>query len=88
MAKSLLFQPGQQLREPVDCGPGRQETVARIRKDGRIYSLTIRDKTVPEDPYLVQVKAAIFAMKTAEPYMGQATPRALRDVYIKSAVTI
>ena len=88
MAKSLLFQPGQLLQEPPECGPGRQEVTAKFRKDGRFYNLTVRDKVVPEDPYIVQIKAAAFATKTGEPYMGRVVPRSLRDVFIKNAVTI
>ncbi len=48
-AKSLLYQPSPVLREPPECGAPRQEVVIRMRKDGRVYTMTIRDKTVVED---------------------------------------
>ncbi len=87
-ARSLLFIPGQVLDEPPECKPARQEVTIRVRKNGRLYTMVMRDKTVVEDPYLVQVKAAAFAIQQNEPYMGRAVPRSVRDVYIKTAVTI
>lgn len=88
MAKSLLFQSGTDLLPPPDCGPGRQEAVAKLRKNGRFYTFIVRDRAVVEDPYLVQVKAAAFATKTGEPYMGRVVTRDIRDVFIKNSVTI
>jgi len=82
--KSLLFQPGQILAEPPSCGPCRTETKVTFAKDGRLYTLTMRDKIVVEDPYLVQVKAAAFAIQQGEPYMGRQVPRDVKDFLIKS----
>lgn len=59
-----------------------------MRKDGRVYTMTMRDKTVVEDPYLVMVKAAAFALRADEPNMAKGVPRAVRDVYLKNSVTI
>mgnify|MGYP003425167686 FL=1 len=87
-AKSLLYQPSPVLREPPECGAPRQEVVIRMRKDGRVYTMTIRDKTVVEDPYLVMVKAAAFAIREDEPNMAMGVPRVVRDVYLKNSVTI
>lgn len=86
--KSLLFQPGAVFTEPALCTPGRQEVVVSFRKDGRVYTMTMRDKVVIEDPYLVLVKATAFAIKMAEPYMGRVPPRAVRDVLVKDNVDI
>lgn len=87
-ARSLLYSEGQALQEPPGCGPCRQEVKATIKKGGRLYTLTIRDKVVVEDPYLVMVKAAAFAVSEGEPYMGRATPRSVKDFLLKSSVVI
>jgi hypothetical protein len=86
-AKSLLYAPGQVLHEPPECGPCRREVITRLRKDGKIYTLVMRDKAIIEDPYLVQVKAAIYSVQQEEPYMGRIVPRSVRDFLIKSSVT-
>lgn len=85
-AKSLLYLPGQVLQEPPECGPKRREITTRLRKDGKLYTLVVRDKAVIEDPYLVLVKAALYAQQQDEPYMGRVASRAVRDFLIKSAV--
>lgn len=87
-AKSLLFTEGQVLQPPPGCGPCRQEVRATVRKDGRLYTIVIRDKVVVEDPYFVMVKAAAFAIRQNEPYMGRATPRGVKDFLIKSNVVV
>lgn len=87
-AKSLLFSDGQILQQPPGCGPCRQEVRATVRKDGRLYTIVIRDKVVVEDPYFVLVKAAAFAISQSEPYMGRSTPRAVKDFLIKSNVVV
>ena len=83
-AKSLLFQPGQILQEPPECGPCRQEVKVTFKRNGRLYNLVMRDKTVVEDPYLVLVKATAFAIAQDEPYMGRSVSRKVRDYYIKA----
>lgn len=87
-ARSLLFKEGQVLDEPALCGPGRQEVVVQFVKDGRLYRTTFRDKQVVEDPYLSLVKAAAFAIREGEPYMGRVVPRAARDLLIRSSVIV
>jgi hypothetical protein len=82
--KSLLFQPGQILAEPPSCGPCRTEVTTRFYKDGRMYTMTLRDKIAIEDPYLVLVKAGAFAIQEQEPYAGRLVPRSVRDFLIKS----
>lgn len=68
------------------CAPGRQEVRATFRKNGRLYNVVLRDKVVPEDPYLVLVKAAAFAIRNNEPYAGRLIPRTIKDFLIKSSV--
>lgn len=85
--KSLLFSQGFELLEPDGCGPCRREETVRLRKNGKIYTLVLRDKAVIEDPYLVQVKAAIYAQQVREPYMGRIVSRSVRDFLIKTSVS-
>jgi protein involved in ribonucleotide reduction len=59
-----------------------------FRKDGRLYTLTLRDKVVVEDPYLVLVKATAYAVKGGEPYMGRIVPRSVKDFLLKDHVVI
>jgi hypothetical protein len=59
-----------------------------LRRNGRLYNIVIRDKVVPEDPYLVMVKAIAFAISEAEPFVGRPTDRAVRDFLIKDTVVI
>lgn len=87
-AKSLLFQPNQILAEPPECGPCRTEIFSAVMKNGRVYRYVVRDKIVPEDPYLVQVKAAAFAIRMREPYMGRTPDRALKDFLLKNQVLV
>lgn len=87
--KSLLFQENATpFTEPPDCQVGRQEKTINIKKDGRIYRYVLRDKLVPEDVYLVLVKAAAFSIQTAEPYNGTPPNRSVRDFLIKQSVVI
>jgi hypothetical protein len=87
-AKSLLCNPDQPLHQPAVCAPGRQEVVQRFRKNGRIYNLVMRDKVVIEDPYIMLVKAAAFAIQNNEPYMGRLVPRSVRDFFIKQEIVV
>jgi hypothetical protein len=48
----------------------------------------MRDKVAVEDPYLVLVKAAGFAIRQSEPYAGRVPARSVRDILIKSTVVI
>ena len=73
---------------PTGCGPGRQESVLRMQVGGKLYTFTFRDKIVPEDPYLVAVQAAAFAIARTEPYRGTPPARNVRDFLIKNNVII
>jgi len=84
MAKSLLFQEGQILQLPPTCGPCRQAVVTTFQQNGRTYTLTMRDKVVVEDPYLVLVKATAFAIAQQEPFAARVVSRTIRDTLIKT----
>lgn len=68
---------------PPNCGPGREESKVTIKMNGKLYTFTYRDKIIPEDPYLVAIKAAAFAIKRNEEYRGAPPPRNVRDFLIK-----
>lgn len=87
-AKSLLFNEASVLSQPEVCLPCRQEVRATVRKDGRLYTIVMRDKISIEDPYLTLVKAAGFAVDQEEPYMGRLVPRSVRDFLLRSSVVI
>lgn len=89
--KSLLYQTGATpLSEPSECAalPCRSEVRLNLRKDNRVYRIVLRDKVVPEDPYLVLVRATAFAVKVGEPFNGDPTGRTIKDFLIKSSVVI
>jgi len=88
--KSLLFQGTTVLTLPSSCVslPCRQEVTVSLRKDNRLYNYVVRDKIVPEDPYLVMVKAAAFAVRVSEPYNGTPPTRAVKDFLIKDSIVI
>jgi hypothetical protein len=88
--KSLLFQEGSAFPVPPGCSalPCRQEVPISIKKDGRIYRFMVRDKIVPEDPYLMLTKALAFSIQTGEAYNGTSPNRALKDFLIKGRVVI
>jgi hypothetical protein len=62
--------------------------VIPVRKGGRIYRFVLRDKVIPEDPYLIMVKAAAFAIQTGEAYNGTPPGREVKDFLIKSNINI
>jgi len=87
--KSILFT--QNLREPPDCAFGngcRREYKYAINAGGRMYTLTVRDKIMPEDPYLMMVKATAFAYKSGEAWSGVSPDRSLKDRMIKNNAII
>lgn len=86
--RSLLYRLGNPLQQPPDCGPGRTEIHTTLMKNGRVYQVTVRDKIVVEDPYVVLVKAVAFAIRNGEPFMGRTPDRQLKDFLLKSSVTI
>jgi hypothetical protein len=88
--KSLLYQGGLSVPVPSACTtlPCRTEQTFSIRKYGRLYKFTVRDKIVPEDPMFMLVKAAAYARKTNTAYAGNAPKRSVRDFLIKDSVVI
>jgi hypothetical protein len=89
-SKSLLFAnpPVLPFGVPPGCTPCRTEVKSVIRKFGRLYTLTLRDKIAIEDPYLNMVKAEAFALQQGEPFAGLTPDRSFRDVLIKSNLVI
>jgi hypothetical protein len=89
--KSLLFQDaGLPFVVPAECSAlvRRKEVPINIRQGGRIYRYVLRDKIAPEDPYLVMVKAAAFAIQTGEAYNGTPPGRDIRDFLIKQNIGV
>ncbi len=86
MAQSLLFSGGVPFNVPPGCGPCRQTVTVTIRKFGRLYTLTMNDRIVVEDPYLNLVRAEAFALQQGEPFAGIVPPRTVRDFLIKNNV--
>lgn len=88
--KSLLFQGVTPFSEPSECEAiaCRTEVPLTIRKDGRFYRFVLRDKVLPEDGYLMMVKAAAFAVANGEPYNGRFPDRSVKDFLIKNSVVI
>ena len=87
-AKSLLFTGDLPFGVPPGCGPCRQEAVVTLRKNGRLYTMTMWDQITVEDPYLMLVKAEAFALAQSEPFSGLTPDRSVRDALIKSNVFI
>jgi len=88
--KSLLFQGVTPFTQPPACAnlPPRVEARLTFKKGGRLYHFTVRDKVMPEDAYLMLIKASAFAIKMSEPYNGRTPARAIKDFLIKSSVVI
>jgi len=89
--RSLLFQTGTlPFTEPPGCSndPCRNEVKFALRKNGRIYTFTVRDKIVPEDLLFVLTKATAFAIQQGEPYNGRTPERSVKDFLIKNSVVI
>jgi hypothetical protein len=86
--KSLLYQDGSPFQQPAACEPCRTETVKRFVKNGKMYTMTWRDKITIEDPYMVMVKAAAYAIQMGEPYAARTPRRDYRDFLIRSSLVI
>lgn len=86
--RSILFQPASPFPTSLPCGPCRTEDQFDIHKNGYMYSFVVRDKVIPEDPYLVMLKAYAFSVQFATPYPGSEPSRAIRDYLIKGSVVV
>lgn len=76
------------LEEPPGCGPGRQESELRMYANGKMYNFVFRDKIIPDDVYIVLLKATAFSIARTEEYRGVPPSRAVRDYLIKSNISI
>lgn len=56
--------------------------------NGRIVTVKVRDTITPEDPYLVLVRAAALAARTNEAFNAERTSRSIKDVLIKTNISI
>lgn len=74
--------------EPVGAGPGRTERKIVISKYGKLYTITLRDKIVPEDPLLMMIKAEAYAIQNNESNGTKPPDRTVRDFLIKSSVGV
>jgi hypothetical protein len=86
---SRLYQLDSTFDIPADClASGRAETKKRFLKNGKIYTMVWRDKVTIEDPYLVMVKAAAYAIRMNEPYGARTPRRDYKDFLLRSSVVI
>jgi hypothetical protein len=88
--KSLLYQGVTPFVEPPTCAaiPCRTEVPVTIRKGGKLFKFVLRDKLVPEDMYLVLLRAAAFAVQTGTANVALPPARSVRDFLIKDSVVI
>ena len=88
--RSLLFQGLTPFTEPPACAaiPCRTEVEINIMKDGYLYKFVLRDQVVPEDSYLVLVRAAAFGIAQQQPNNGKSPDRSVKDFLIKNSVVI
>lgn len=84
--KSLLAQPSSPFPHITIGNVDRQEATFTIKKDGKLYTFTAKDKIAVEDPYVVLAKAIAYAIRHGTGYPGAEPPRAVRDFIIKSSV--
>lgn len=85
--KSLLYQTNTGLDVPDSCQIGtRVEVPVNIRWQGRTYRFVAREQLVPEDPYLVMVKAAAHAVITGEQYNGTPPGRDVKDFLVQNTL--
>jgi len=75
-----------------DIGVGRREKRVITIVGGQQVTLIVRDTIVPEDPYLNLVRAAAYPFQigasAAAKFPVPPVPTALKDVLIKSSITI
>ena len=67
----------------------REEAVRRFPiANGIVVTVTLRNSLVPEDPYLVLAKAKAYSTKTGSAYNAPKTPRSVKDILIKTNISI
>jgi len=85
---SKLYQDDSPFTQPAECETGRQEYHRTFYKGGKLYTMTLRDKVIPEDPYLNMIKAYACQVRTGKAYPGQRVDRRYRDFLVRSNVVI
>lgn len=78
----------QGFNDPPGCTPCRTESTFNIKINGKLYKFVLRDKALPEDHYLVSLKAAAFSISRIEQYRGTPPPRNVRDFLVKENIFI
>lgn len=73
---------------PEACEPCRVESTFTVLIGGKLYRFVARDRVVPEDPYLVAIKAAAYSLARTEEYRGTPPPRSVRDFLVKADIVI
>ena len=84
--KSTFYQPTNPFPGTTPCPAGRTEQQFDLHRNGYVYQFVMRDKVVPEDPYLVLIKAYAFSVRFACKYPGGCPPRPVLDFLIKQQV--
>ena len=56
--------------------------------NGTIVTVILRDSLVPEDPYLTQARAKALAVKRGTEVKVEPTSRRIKDILIKTNITI
>lgn len=84
--RSLLAQPDSPFPHVKIGNTDRSESVFTIKKNGKLYTFTAKDKIAVEDPYVVLAKAIAYAIRHGTGYPGAEPSRVVRDYIIKSSV--
>jgi hypothetical protein len=53
-----------------------------------MVTVIVRDSVVPEDPYLVLARAKALSIRTGEPFNASRTTRPIKDLLIKTNISI
>ena len=56
--------------------------------NGKVVTVILRDSLVPEDPYLLLARAKALSLKAGTEVKATATSRKIKDVLIKTNITI
>ena len=56
--------------------------------NGRTVTTILRDSVSPDDPYINLARARALEVRTGEPFNAQRVERSVKDVLIKTNITI
>ncbi len=70
--------------QSLACTRCRNESPFTIQKDNKLLKFVLRDKILPEDPYLVMAKAGAYALAHNGLYPGTTPNRATRGDMIRN----